>query len=228
MAWSVGLAWQVLIGLSWALWGRWRQQPLLVQPLMFFLAACGVAVALAVYCMWGAWPASEERLWIFFYFLAAVVWKRFPGMAWWLALLGGVLGIFLVGAQAAALASLPGAPELAVLWLAFFSGALSGGGLLYAALSAQWQKEMHLGVLNVLAVVVLATTVLAGSQFLLLVNGPTLLQSWLVFGGLIYSGLVQPLKWLQQSGLPQKGLLWLAFFLLIFCMWWLRNEYYFH
>ena len=90
MAWSVGLSWQVLVGLSWALWGRWRQQPRLVRPLMLFLAGCGVAVELAVYSIWEAGPTAEESLWIGCYFLASLVGKRLPGMAWWLALLGGL------------------------------------------------------------------------------------------------------------------------------------------
>ena len=76
MAWSVGLSWQVLVGLSWALWGRWRQQPRLVRPLMLFLAGCGVAVELAVYSIWEAGPTAEESLWIGCYFLASLVGKR--------------------------------------------------------------------------------------------------------------------------------------------------------
>lgn len=228
MAWSVGLSWQVLVGLSWALWGRWRQQPRLVRPLMLFLAGCGVAVELAVYSIWEAGPTAEESLWIGCYFLASLVGKRLPGMAWWLALLGGLLGGLLLGDHAAALASLPGAPAAAVIWLSFFGSALGGGALLYTALSAQWQEEMHLGVLNVLAVGVLATSVLTGSQLWLLINASFSLQSWLAVGGLIYSGVLQPLKWLQQPGVPQKRRLWLAFSLFVFCTWWLRNEYYFH
>ena len=109
MAWSVGLSWQVLVGLSWALWGRWRQQPRLVRPLMLFLAGCGVAVELAVYSIWEAGLTAEESLWIGCYFLASLVGKRLPGVAWWLALLGGLLGGLLLGGHSAALASLPGA-----------------------------------------------------------------------------------------------------------------------
>ncbi len=228
MAWSVGLAWQVLIGLSWALWGRWRQQPRLVRPLMLFLASCGVAVEVAAYGLWEAWPAAEEGIWIICYFSAAAIGKRLPAMAWWLALGGGIFGMVLLGGQAAALASLPGAPASAVVWLSFFGSAFGGGALLYAALSAQWQEEMHLGVLNVLALGVLAMSVLTGSQLWLIINGALSLQSCLTFVGLIYSGVVQPLKWLQQPGLPRKKLLWLVFFLFAFCTWWLRNEYYFH
>lgn len=228
MAWSVGLAWQVLVGLSWALWGRWRQQPRLVRPLMLFLASCGVAVEIAAYSLWEAWPAAEESIWIVCYFLAAAIGTRLPAMAWWLALGGGLLGVFLLGGQVVALASLPGAPASAVVWLSFFGSAFGGGALLYAALSAQWQEEMHLGVLNVLALGVLAMSVLTGSQLWLIINGSLSLQSCLAFGGLIYSGVVQPLKWLQQPGLPRKKLLWLVFFLFVFCTWWLRNEYYFH
>ena len=230
MAWSVGLSWQVLVGVSWALWGRWRQQPRLVRPLMLFLVGCGVAVELAVYSIWEAGPTAEESLWIGCYFLASLVGKRLPGMAWWLALLGGLLGGLLLGGQAAVMASLPGAPAAAVIWLSFFGSAFGGGVLLYTALSAQWQAEMHLGVLNVLAVGVLAASVLTGSQLWLLININTSLslQLCLALGGLIYSGVVQPLKWLQQPGMPQKKRLWLAFILFSFCTWWLRNEYYFH
>nr|WP_320147870.1 hypothetical protein [uncultured Anaeromusa sp.] len=228
MAWSVGLAWQVLVGLSWALWGRWRQQPRLVRPLMLFLAGCGVAAELTVYSIWEAGPTAEESLWIGCYFLASVVERRLPGMAWWLALLGGLLGTFLLGGHAAALASLPGAPAPSVIWLSFFGSAFGGGALLYAALSAQWQDEMHLGVLNILAVGVLAAAVLIGSQLSLIVKNSISPQAWVAIGGLLYSGVVQPLKWLQHSGMPQKNLLWLAFILFVFCTWWLRNEYYFH
>lgn len=228
MAWSVGLSWQVLVGVSWALWGRWRQQPRLVRPLMFFLVGCGVALEMVVFFLWEAWPASEENVWLACYVLAIIVGRRLPGMAWWLALLGGALGAILLGGQAAAMASLPGAPASAIIWLSFFGSAFGGGALLYAALSAQWQAEMHLGVLNVLAVGVLATAVLTGSQLWLFLNGPFSLASCLAMGGLVYSGIVQPMKWLRQPGMPQRSLLWCSVILFLCCTWWLRNEYYFH
>ena len=228
MAWCVGVIWQVLIGLQWALWGRWRQQPRLARPLLFFLTLCGAAVEAAVYGLWEAWPALEEGLWLGCCFVAALAGKRLPGLAWWLALVGGMLGVFCLGSQAAMLASLPGAPAAAVIWLSFFGSALGGGSLLYTALSAQWQREMHLGVLNVLAMGVLAAVVLAGSQLWLFVSTFVSMQAGLAFGGLVYSGVLQPLQWLQQSGLPQQRRVWLAFGVFVFCTWWLRNEYYFH
>lgn len=220
MVWILGILWQMLAGLSWAAWGRWRQHPQRM-PFVFRLLAAGEALLLlGSFLLWEAAPAPVEAGWLFFSGAAALLAAARPAWAWGCAGAGGLAALYLVGSQAAALASLPGAAPAGLVWLLLYGGAVGSGSLAYVALALRGQpRDLHLGVENVLAMAVLAAIMLlAGHGWL--ARGEAL--RWPALLLLAYGGVWQPLRFLRAPGLPPAARVWLALLCVLAALWWLR------